>query len=73
VNRREAMLLRAFSVWTVFVWLTFIKNVVTDGDRSVGFRVVHGVLALISIAFAIATWATVARNRRLFRTAARPE
>ncbi|HUQ38840.1 MAG TPA: hypothetical protein VM030_01675 [Acidimicrobiales bacterium] len=72
MNRREAMLLRAFSAWTVFVWLNFIKNVVTDSDRSVGFRVVHGVLAVVSIAFAVATWATVARNRRLLRST-RPE
>lgn len=72
MNRREAMLLRAFAVWTVFVWITFLKNTMGDSEHSAGFKLVHGLLAVVSIAFAVGTWKAVARNRRLLRSA-RPE
>ena len=55
-------MLRAFAVWTVWVWATRIWNILGD-DRSVGFKVVHSVLALISVAFAVVTWGIVRRAR----------
>ena len=64
VNRRDATVLRAFAVWTVYVWGTRIWNVLGDDERGTAFKVVHVLLALVSVAFAVATWAVVSRNRR---------
>lgn len=63
MSRAQANLLRAFSLWTVYVWVTRIWNIVAD-DHSLGFTVVHSVLAAISIALAVAAWVVVARVRR---------
>jgi hypothetical protein len=43
-------------------------------DQSVGFKVVHTVLAVISVAFAVAAWVIVSRvrRRRLAAEAATP-
>jgi small neutral amino acid transporter SnatA (MarC family) len=54
VNRRAAYVLLAAAAWTLFIWITRISNIVGDDERSTGFKVVHVVLALISVAFAIA-------------------
>jgi Na+/melibiose symporter-like transporter len=54
VKRR--VLLRAFCGWTVFVFVVLIKNMLTDDDHAASFRIVHSVLALISIGFAVACW-----------------
>lgn len=59
---RSAVFLRAFAVWTLFVWLTRIKNVF-DQDRGAGFVTVHLVLALISVAFAVGTLVIVRKAR----------
>lgn len=59
---RNAWFLRAFAVWTIFVWVTRIKNVF-DQDRGAGFIVVHVILALISVAFAVGTFAVVRKER----------
>ena len=67
MNRRDANLLRAFALWTVLVWGRFVWSIIIDGSQSTGFKVVHGVLAAVSIAFAVATWFVVARNRRFGR------
>ncbi len=56
INLRDRLVLRAFAVWTVWVWATRIWNIVGDDTRSTGFKAVHAVLALVSIAFAVATW-----------------
>ncbi len=62
MTKGQANFLRAFALWTVFVWGTRIKNVF-DGDRGWGFIAVHVVLALISVAFALGTWWVVTQNR----------
>lgn len=62
MNRRQALFIRAFAAWTVWVWATRIWNVFGD-DRSIGFKVVHSVLALVSVAFAVVTWGIVGRVR----------
>ena len=59
---RNAIFLRAFAVWTLFVWLTRIKNVF-EQDRGFGFIAVHLALALVSVAFAAGTFAVVRRER----------
>jgi len=64
VNRRDALVLRAFAGWTLYVWATRIWNIWRDGGRSVGFKAVHTVLAVVSVAFAVAAWRIVSRNRK---------
>ena len=56
IGLRDRVILRAFAVWTVWVWGTRIWNIVGDDTRSTGFKLVHAVLALVSVAFAVATW-----------------
>ncbi|HVV38618.1 MAG TPA: hypothetical protein VHC63_18565 [Acidimicrobiales bacterium] len=58
---RSATFLRAFAVWTIFVWVVFIRNVFKHGG--VAFIAVHLVLAVISLAFAAGTFAVVRRER----------
>jgi hypothetical protein len=53
VTRRVSILLLAAGGWTLFVWITRLVNMAGE-DRSVGFYVVHGALAVISIAFGVA-------------------
>jgi hypothetical protein len=63
MTRGQANLLRAFSIWTVYVWVTRMWNIWRD-DQSVGFKLVHTVLAVVSVAFAVACWVVVSRVRR---------
>jgi hypothetical protein len=73
VTRREALLIRSFCAWTVYVWVTRIWNILGDDTRSSGFKAVHSVLALISIAFAVFVWRAVHRIRLRDRAGARDE
>lgn len=61
---RNAIIIRAFAVWTVYVWATRIGNVLGDDSRGFGFKAVHVTLALISVAFATAAWFVVRQERR---------
>jgi hypothetical protein len=49
------------AVWTAAVWAVRSLVIMTD-DRGVGFKVVHGVLAVVSIA--LAAWAVSALQAR---------
>ena len=53
MTRRVSILLLAAGGWTLFIWVTRLVNMAGE-DRSAGFFVVHGALAVISIAFGIA-------------------
>ncbi len=64
LTRNEALLLRAFSGWTIYVWVTRIWNIWRDEARDVPFKVVHSALAVVSVAFAVAALIVVQRNRR---------
>lgn len=67
MSRRDVLLLRAASLWTFFVWGVFVRNLLKDGDRAVGFKVVHVTLAVVSVAFAVGMWrvaSKAARNAR---------
>jgi hypothetical protein len=64
VNRRQALLLRVFALWTVFVWIVGIRNFVIGGHHSAGFRAIHGALAAVSILLAVVAWRVVAQVRR---------
>lgn len=53
MSRRLSILLLAAGGWTLFVWVTRLVNMAGE-DRSAGFYVVHGALAVISIGFGVA-------------------
>ncbi len=61
---KQALVLRAFSGWTIYVWTTRIWNIWRDDARDVPFKAVHSVLALVSVLFAVAALVVVQRNRR---------
>jgi hypothetical protein len=61
MTRRQAWLLRAFAIWTVYIWVTLMWNIWHDHTKGhgVGFKLVHTVLAIISVTFAVAAWRVV--------------
>jgi len=61
VTRRQALLLRAFALWTVYVWVTRVWNIANDHTKGHGaaFKAVHYTLAVISVALAVAAWRVV--------------
>jgi len=61
--RWAAGVLGALAVWTVGVWVLRIVDIAFAGDHSVGFVVVHGVLAAVSSGCAV--WAVAAQRRVL--------
>jgi len=67
VSRTDALILRAAAAWTIFIWVTRIRNILGDATRSTGFKVVHSALALVSVAFAVAILTVASRNRRRTR------
>ena len=73
MTTREALVLRAFAAWTVYVWGTRVWNIVGDESRSFAFKAVHVALALVSVAFAVAAWVVVSRIRRRERAGRQPE
>lgn len=63
MTRRQANLLIAACVWTLYVWITRIV-IISGQDQTAGFKIVHGVLAIISIAFGLAIGRLGWRARR---------
>jgi hypothetical protein len=65
MTHRQALLLRAFAIWTAYIWVTLVWNIWHDHTRGhgVGFKTVHTVLAVISVAFAVAAWRVVTAVR----------
>jgi hypothetical protein len=53
MSRRAAKVCIATCIWTLYVWITRMWNIAHD-DHPFGFKAVHGVLAVISIAFGLA-------------------
>ncbi|HEU4868809.1 MAG TPA: hypothetical protein VFV09_13935 [Actinomycetota bacterium] len=64
MTRNQAIVLRAAALWTFYVWITRIWNIVEDSSTSTAFKAVHSILAVVSIAFAIAILVVVSKNRR---------
>ena len=67
MSKSDALVLRAAAAWTIFIWVTRIRNILGDETRSTGFKAIHTVLALVSVAFAIAILGVASRNRRRAR------
>jgi hypothetical protein len=53
LSRRQVRILLAAAAWTLYVWISRLV-IMAGQDESAGFKVVHGVLALVSIGFAVA-------------------
>ena len=67
MTKTDAMILRTAAAWTVFVWVTRIRNIIGDDTRGTGFKAVHIVLAIVSVAFAVAILGVASRGRRRAR------
>jgi hypothetical protein len=63
MTRRQAYLLIAACVWTLYVWISRIV-IISGQDQSTGFKIVHGVLAAVSIGFGLAIGRMGWRARR---------
>jgi len=53
MTRRAAWLLIALCAWTLWVWLTFMW-IIGHQHHPMSFKVVHGVIAVASMAFGLA-------------------
>ena len=53
MTRRQSRILIAAAVWTLYVWISRIV-IMSGQDNSAGFKIVHGVLAAVSIGFGLA-------------------
>ncbi len=66
MTRRRSWILLAAAAWTFYVWGTRVF-LIWGGDESTGFKVVHTVLAIVSLAFAAAVarigWTTLREQR----------
>jgi hypothetical protein len=71
-NLVRANVLLAAAGWTFYVWLTRMWNILRDPTHEVGFKVVHGLLAVVSVAFAVAITVIALRMRREAKAAAPP-
>lgn len=64
VTRNQAVLIRAFCIWTVYVWANRLWNILQDDEHDTAFKAVHSVLAIISVAFAVAVFLVVRKIRK---------
>lgn len=64
MTRRQALILKVSVVWTIWVWLVLIRNMITTPGLALAFRAVHISLAIVSLIFAGLTWGIVVSNRR---------
>jgi small neutral amino acid transporter SnatA (MarC family) len=62
--RARSTLLLAAAAWTIWVWATRIWNILGDPAHGAAFKAVHSLLALVSIAFAVALGVVGLRMRR---------
>ena len=62
--RNRANLLLAAAAWTLYVWGTRMWNIASDPAHDLRFKAVHGLLALVSVAFGIALAVVGLRMRR---------
>jgi hypothetical protein len=63
-SRARSNVLLAAAAWTVYVWVTRMWNIARDPDHDFGFKAVHGALAVVSLAFAVAIAVIGFRMRR---------
>jgi len=73
LTSKQALLLRVFSGWTIYVWVTRIWNIWRDQARDLPFKTVHSVLAVVSVGLAVAALVVVQRNRRTTAAEGEPQ
>jgi hypothetical protein len=71
--RTRSTLLLAAAAWTIWVWVTRIWNILGDPAHDAAFKLVHSLLALVSVAFGIALGVVGLRMRREERDRRAPE
>jgi hypothetical protein len=71
--RTRSTLLLAAAAWTIWVWVTRIWNLLGDPAHGAAFKLVHGLLAVVSVAFGIALGVVGLRMRREERVRRAPE
>ena len=71
--RARSTLLLAAAAWTIWVWVTRIWNILGDPAHDAAFKLVHSLLALVSVAFGIALAVVGLRMRREERDRRAPE
>ena len=71
--RTRSTLLLAAAAWTIWVWVTRIWNILGDPAHDAAFKLVHSLLALVSVAFGIALGVVGLRMRREERARNAPE
>jgi hypothetical protein len=62
--RTRSTVLLAAAAWTIWVWTTRIWNILGDPAHDAAFKVVHGLLALVSVGFGVALAVVGLRMRR---------
>ncbi|HZA84536.1 MAG TPA: hypothetical protein VFC13_24175 [Actinomycetes bacterium] len=62
--RTRSNLLLAAAAWTFYVWGTRMWNIASDPAHDLGFKAVHALLALVSVAFGVALAVVGLRMRR---------
>jgi hypothetical protein len=62
--RARSTLLLAAAAWTMWIWGTRIWNILGDPAHDGAFKAVHSLLALVSVAFAVALAVVGLRMRR---------
>ena len=71
--RARSTLLLAAAAWTIWVWVTRIWNILGDPAHDAAFKLVHSLLALVSVAFGIALGVVGLRMRGEERDRRAPE
>ena len=71
--RTRSTLLLPAAAWTIWVWVTRIWNILGDPAHGAAFKLVHSLLALVSVAFGIALAVVGLRMRREERDRRAPE
>ncbi|MGA2210870.1 MAG: hypothetical protein ABSH30_14675 [Acidimicrobiales bacterium] len=66
MSRRASLLLRASVIWTAWVWIVLVRNMVV-GHFSWSFKAIHILLAIVSLAFAVVVWQITTTSRRFTR------
>lgn len=64
MTRAEALVLRAAALWTVYIWITRIVNILQDPSHTAQFKAVHSALAMVSVVFTVAIWVVASKGRR---------
>jgi len=67
MSRAAVWILRVSAVWAMWVWAVLVRNMLVDHNHALSFRVVHIVLAVISVAFAVATLVIAQKMARQLR------